>query len=116
MSAQGPSPVLFFDTVNAYQRTEALRTAIELDLFTHIAGGKRTARDLAAACGAAPRGVRILADFLTIMGFLQKNADRYELSADAAAFLTRTSPMYIGSAAEFLLLHQMRESFANLTA
>lgn len=115
MSAQGPSPALVFDTLNAYQRTEALRTAIELDLFTHIASGKRTAGDLAAACGAAPRGVRILADFLTIIGFLQKNGDRYELTGDAA-FLTRTSPMYIGSAAEFLLMPQMRESFANLTA
>jgi hypothetical protein len=116
MSAQGPSPALFFDNINSYQRTEALRAAIALDLFTHIAAGKHTAGDLAAACGAAPRGVRILADFLTIMGFLQKAADQYSLTPDAAAFLSRSSPIYIGSAAEFLLMPQMRESFANLTA
>jgi len=29
MAPQGPSPALFFDTINAYQRTEALRSAIE---------------------------------------------------------------------------------------
>jgi len=29
-----PSPALFFDTINAFPRTEALRAAIELDLFT----------------------------------------------------------------------------------
>ena len=29
MSSQSPSPQLFFDTINAYQRTEALRAAIE---------------------------------------------------------------------------------------
>ena len=37
MPPPGPSPALFFDTVNAYQRTEALRAAVELDLFTHVA-------------------------------------------------------------------------------
>lgn len=42
MPPPGPSPALFFDTVNAYQRTEALRAAVELDLFTHIAAGRRT--------------------------------------------------------------------------
>ena len=42
MAEQGPSPVLFFDTINAYQRTEALRAAIELGLFTRIAAGERT--------------------------------------------------------------------------
>jgi hypothetical protein len=32
--AHPPSPDLFFDTVQAYQRTAALRAAIELGLFT----------------------------------------------------------------------------------
>src|SRR5581483_311786 len=62
MSAQGPSPLLFFDTVNAFQRTEALRSAIELNLFTQVAAGRRTAAQIAEACQASPRGVRILAD------------------------------------------------------
>ena len=34
MPPQGPSPALFFDTISAYHRTEALRAAIELDLFS----------------------------------------------------------------------------------
>ena len=34
MPPQGPSPALFFETINAYQRTEALRAAIEIDLFS----------------------------------------------------------------------------------
>ena len=55
MPPPGPSPVLFFDTVNAFQRTEALRAAIELDLFTHVAAGKHTAAEVAAAWGR-PRG------------------------------------------------------------
>ncbi len=116
MPAQGPSPELVFDTINAYQRTEALRTAIALDLFTHVAAGRRTATELAEACQAAPRGVRILADYLTIIGFLHKSGDRYELTADSDAFLNRSSPAYLGGAVGFLLAPGIRDSFLQLTA
>src|SRR5262249_46136159 len=43
MDQHSPSPALFFDTIGAYQRTEALRAAIELDFFTLVADGQRTA-------------------------------------------------------------------------
>jgi hypothetical protein len=115
MPPQGPSSALFFDTINAYQRTEALRAAIELDLFSHVGVGRRTAAELAEACRAAPRGVRILADYLTILGFLKKDGDRYELNADARAFLDRESPAYLGGAVDILLAPELRESFGRLT-
>ncbi|MDY3558173.1 methyltransferase [Gemmata sp. JC673] len=110
------SPALFFDTINAFQRTEALRAAIELELFTHISKGAATAPELAAASGASVRGVRILADYLTILGFLTKTGERYELTPDSAVFLTRGSPAYLGGAFEFLLTPQIRDSFGKLTA
>ncbi|HET6573542.1 MAG TPA: methyltransferase [Fimbriiglobus sp.] len=116
MPPPGPSPALFMDTVNAYQRTEALRSAIELDLFSAVAAGRRTAAEIADACRASPRGVRILADYLTIIGFLRKAGDRYDLTPDAAAFLDRASPAYLGSAAEFLLVPEIRDCFRQLTA
>jgi len=108
------SPALIFDTLTAYHRTEALRTAIELELFTHIASGLHTAGEIAKACGAAPRGIRILADYMTIVGFLTKRDDRYELTAEAAAFLDRRSPAYFGQVAEFLLTDELRKSFYQL--
>jgi ubiquinone/menaquinone biosynthesis C-methylase UbiE len=116
MPPTGPSPALFFETVNAFQRTEALKAAIELDLFTHVARGQHTAAALAGACGASPRGVRILADYLAILGFLRKEDERYALTPDAAAFLDRQSPAYIGGALGFLLTPQLRDCFTNLTA
>lgn len=115
MNSQGPSPALFFDTISAYQRTEALRSAIELDLFSQVAAGHQTAAELATACQAAPRGVRILADYLTILGFLHKHGDRYELSADAKMFLDHRSPAYLGSATNFLLAPGLKECFHQLT-
>ncbi len=116
MPPHGPSPALFFDTINAFQRTEALRAAIELDIFTHVAAGHRTAAEIAAACNASPRGVRILADYLTILGFLRKHDDRYELTPDTDVFLTRTSPAYLGGLLDFLLAPPLKDSFAHLAA
>ena len=115
MPPQGPSPALFFDTMGAYQRTEALRAAIELDLFSLLAPGRQTATELANACQAAPRGIRILADHLAILGFLHKHDDRYELTADSRAFLDRESAAYVGGAVGFLLAPELRESFQQLT-
>jgi 2-polyprenyl-3-methyl-5-hydroxy-6-metoxy-1,4-benzoquinol methylase len=114
MSAQSPSPTLFFETVNAYQRSEALRAAVELDLFTHAAGSA-TAEQLAAACGASPRGVRILADYLTVLGFFTKSDGRYALTPESEAFLDRRSPAYLGGALGFLLTDELRGSFRLLT-
>jgi 2-polyprenyl-3-methyl-5-hydroxy-6-metoxy-1,4-benzoquinol methylase len=116
MDSPSPSPALFFDTLGAYQRTEALRTAIELDLFTRLAAGPRTAKQLADACTASPRGIRILADYLVIAGFLRKHDDRYELTPDSKVFLNRESPAYLGGAVDFILTPEIRECFLQLTA
>ncbi|WP_406694392.1 class I SAM-dependent methyltransferase [Singulisphaera sp. Ch08] len=116
MAMRPPSPELFFDTISAYQRTEALQAAIELDLFSLVAAGRQTAAELAEASQAAPRGIRILADYLTILGFLHKEGDRYELTDDTRVFLNRESPAYVGGAARFMLAPDLRESFQQLTA
>ena len=110
----GPSPALFFDTINAYQRTSALKAALELDLFTAISEGNETAQQLAERCEASPRGMRILCDYLTVMGFLTKEGDRYRLTPDSALFLSRNSPAYVGGATDFLLSPVLLEAFENL--
>jgi 2-polyprenyl-3-methyl-5-hydroxy-6-metoxy-1,4-benzoquinol methylase len=115
MAPQGPSPALFFDTLSAYQRTEALRAAVELDLFSRISSGHQTAIQLAQACQADPRGVRILADYLTIIGLLQKQGSRYALTADSKMFLDRQSPAYLGDTLNFMLTPGLIECFQKLT-
>ena len=110
------SPALFFDTINSYQRTEALKAAINLDLFSAIGSGHATTIELAEACGAAERGVRILSDFLTIMGFLTKQDGRYALTPDSAMFLDRRSPAYMGGTIEFLLSPMLTGGFKDLTS
>lgn len=98
-----PSPEIVFETLNAYQRTLALRAAIELDLFTAIGQGKTTLGPIAERIKASPKGTRVLCDYLTVVGLLTKNADgSYGLTADSAVFLDRKSPAYMGTVMEFL--------------
>jgi predicted transcriptional regulator len=97
-----PTPDLYFDTIFAFQRAAALKAAIDVDLFTAIGGGARTPTDLAAACGIPERSARILSDYLTIVGFIVKTNGAYTLTPDTVAFLTKTSPTYLGGTAEFL--------------
>jgi ubiquinone/menaquinone biosynthesis C-methylase UbiE len=111
-----PSPVLFFETLTKYQDTAALNAALELSLFTAIGSTPATAAELAAKCNAKERGIRILADYLTILGFLQKQGDRYCLTRHSAAFLDKTSPAYAGAAASFILSSTIRGAFDQLTA
>ena len=112
---QQPTPERFFNLVNAYQQTEALKAALELEVFTAIAEGNRTAAAIAKRCGAAERGVRILCDFLTIHGLLTKDGTQYGLAPDTAIFLNQQSPAYVGGAIEFLLNPKVREGFARMT-
>lgn len=110
-----PSPALFLTTVNAYQRTAAIKAAIELEIFTAIGAGIETAPTLAQKCQASERGIRILCDYLTIIGFLTKQAEGYKLTPDSATFLDKQSLAYIGGTVEFTLSPMITESFSNLT-
>lgn len=110
-----PSPALLFDTINAYQRTAAIKAAIELDVFTALADSPGTAAAIAAHCHASQRGVRILCDYLTVQGFLTKAGDHYSLTPDSALFLNRKSRAYAGGTIEFLLSPDLRGSFDTLT-
>jgi precorrin-6B methylase 2 len=109
-----PSPDPFLGAMTAYQRSAALKGALDLDLFTAIGAGAGTVPALAARCAASPRGTRILCDYLTAAGFLRKDGDTYALTADSATFLDRRSPACVSAAAEFLYAPELREAFADV--
>lgn len=109
------SPELFWETITAFQRTAALKAAVELDIFTKIAEGKTTAKSIAEAAGASERGLRILSDSLTVLGFLTKENDQYGLTETSAFFLDRHSPAYLGGAVDFILSPMQKRGFEDLT-
>ena len=100
---QASSPGVVFDTLQAYQRSVALKAGIDLNLFTTIAEGNHSLRAIATRIQASEKGTRVLCDYLTMIGFLAKHGGEYTLTPDSAAFLDRRSPAYLGSMANFLM-------------
>jgi hypothetical protein len=109
-----PSPENIFNALKAYQNSAALKAGIELDVFTAIADGANEPASLAKKLGAAERGVRILCDSLTVLGFLTKEDGRYSLTEESAIFLNRHSPAYVGSMTNFMHSDALVENFAGL--
>jgi O-methyltransferase/methyltransferase family protein len=109
-----PSPALVFETLSAYQRTAALRAAIEIDLFRALGEGPGDVASLARRCSSSERGIRILCDYLTVVGLLEKSGGRYRHTATSATFLDPRSPACIASTARFLGNPMIREPFDRL--
>jgi ubiquinone/menaquinone biosynthesis C-methylase UbiE len=113
-AAQQPSPQLFLQTINAHLRTEALKAAIELEVFTAIGEGNTTAAQIAQRCQTSEKGMRILCDFLTMMEMLTKQDNQYALTLDSATFMDKRSPAYIGGATEFMCSSMLMEGASRL--
>ncbi|WP_018182637.1 class I SAM-dependent methyltransferase [Kaistia granuli] len=101
-SVSDVNPAAIVDAMLGFHKTAALKAAIEFDVFTAINSGDDTAERLAARTGAAERGMRILCDYLTTSGFLEKDGVRYALPPASKIFLDRNSPAYMGSVSDFL--------------
>ncbi len=109
-----PTHERIFQIIDGLRATAALKAALDLGLFTALAGESKTAESLAETIDASHRGVRILCDSLVIGGLLQKRNGSYQSSPDAALFLDEGSPAYFGSACHFMLGKDMFDSFSNL--
>jgi 2-polyprenyl-3-methyl-5-hydroxy-6-metoxy-1,4-benzoquinol methylase len=109
------SPAIIFETLTAYQRTAALRSGIELGLFRAIGEGPADAATLALKCSASERGLRILCDYLTVIGLLAKEGRIYRHTPVSAMFLDPASPACLAATAGFLSLPELTEPFNRLT-
>jgi 2-polyprenyl-3-methyl-5-hydroxy-6-metoxy-1,4-benzoquinol methylase len=85
-------------------RSRTLIAAVELDVFSHIADGKQTVREIAEAAGASPRGMICLLDALTAISYLRKTGSSYGLLPAPAAFLVPGKKAYVGAMAQALSL------------
>lgn len=113
-AAGAPTPALVFESLFAYQRTAALRAAIEVDLFRAVGEGAADAATIARRCSISERGSRILCDYLTILGLLKKVDGRYSHSETSALFLDPRSPACVASMARFMANPMLQEPFNHL--
>jgi len=75
--------------------TYALAAAVNLDVFTAIAAGKTTAREIAEFAGANEAMMRRLLDAVVALKYLLRKGDRYALSPAAETFLVRGGDLYL---------------------
>ena len=111
---QPPTPAVVFEMLLAHQRTAALQAAIELDLFRAIGEGPGDVETLAKKCSASERGIRILCDYLTITGLIEKDGGSYRHTQVSALFLDSRSPACVASTARFMGNAAMMEPYHRL--
>lgn len=98
-TAEPVTPQKFINDLWAARQSFAVIAAVDLDLFTIIAGGKKTAKDIARAAKASLRGTERLLDAMAAMGYLTKRGTQYRLAPVSAAFLVRNRQPYFGDLA-----------------
>lgn len=96
-----PNPALLMQLALAYRSSTVLFAAAELDVFTALGDGPRTAADVAAACRAKPEPMRLLLDACTADGLLAGEGDRYRNTPAVDAYLVRGRPAYIANGLKF---------------
>ena len=111
-----PNPGRIMQNMNAFHCSAALKGAIDLGLFTALGGDAMTAAALGRAIDAPERSVRILCDFLTIQGLLEKDGAAYRSSPDSALFLDENSPAYFGTVGRFMMGPNVADNFSNVAA
>jgi SAM-dependent methyltransferase len=113
-AASPVTPIVVFENLMAYQRTYALKAAIELDVFRAVGEGPGDIASIARHAKASERGIRILCDFLVVAGLLQKENGRYRHTPSSAAFLDPASPSCLAPISRFLANPMMHEPYQRL--
>jgi hypothetical protein len=97
---QPPSPEAILQTGLAFWPAKTLLSAIELGVFTELAGGPEPLEGLRTRLGLHPRSARDFFDTLVALGFLSRQDGRYANTAETDLFLDRRKPSYVGGILE----------------
>jgi len=98
--SQPPTPAAILQTGLAFWPAKTLLSAIELGLFTELAGGPQGYEALRTRLGLHARSARDFFDTLVALGFLTREGDRYANTRETDLFLDRGKPSYVGGILE----------------
>jgi hypothetical protein len=96
MTKGQPTPDAIMQLGLAFWGSKALLTAVELGLFTTLAGGPCTAKELTNQLGLQPRGTTDWLDALVSLGMLERTVDEYANTPTSDLFLDRAKSSYLG--------------------
>lgn len=80
--------------------SKALLSAVELGVFSELAGGPQEGPALVEGLALHPRGAQDFLDALVSLGMLERTGDRYSNTPAADLFLDRAKPSYLGGLLE----------------
>ena len=85
-----PDPI--FQVASGFMAAKHLFVANEVGLFEQLADGPVTLDELAGRTDISRRRLRILADAMVVLGFVDRHGDSYQNAPIAATFLTGRTP------------------------
>ena len=86
------TPDGIFQIASGFMAAKHLFVASEIDLFAQLSGGPASLDDLAVRSGVPRRTLRISADAMVALGFLEQTGDQYGNAPAASAFLSGHGP------------------------
>ena len=95
-----PGPDAIMQLGLGFWASKTLLSAVELGLFTTLAGGPLGADAVQARLGLHPRSVHDFLDALVALGMLEKRNGLYANTPATALFLDRSQPTYVGGMLE----------------
>ena len=98
--SEAPAPDRILQLGFGFWGSRTLLSAIELGLFSELAGGPLDADALGARLGLHPRGARDFFDALVALGMLQRVGECYANTPETDLFLDRAKPSYVGGILE----------------
>lgn len=95
-----PTPAGIMQLGLGFWASKTLLSAIELGVFTLLAGRPLDGQELATRLGLHPRSARDFLDALVALGMLARRDGRYQNTAETELFLDRGKPSYVGGLLE----------------
>jgi hypothetical protein len=95
-----PTPEKIMEVGLGFWPSKVLLSAIEMGLFTQLAGKAGDLADLRFRLGLHPRSARDFLDALVALGFLEREDGTYRNTPATELFLDRGKPSYIGGILE----------------
>lgn len=102
MSENPPTPERIMQLATGCWATSILGTAVNFEVFNHLAAGGATPGELANLAAISERGARTLLDGLLALELVELHEGSYRNAPEAAAFLVEGQPGCISGFAQFM--------------
>jgi len=112
MAAREWNPGELLEISGFFWKTCVLQTAVKMDVFTVIGGGRLTAAEFAQRIDGAEKGVARLLNALVAMELLDKKNETYANTPSGRKLLAKDSPQYLGHI--IMHHHHLLESWSKL--